>query len=123
MGKVSHLSPRQAFAELMNAYVWHLASHQGWDRSGRKAEAALTGLGAQKRSYWLKIFNNQQAMTTQDIATLAKFFDVSPYVLIDTAKEWDDAGRPTSGHLLSVGGKTEYERAARTRETEPTDET
>lgn len=123
MGKVSHLSPRHAFAELMNAYAWHLAQHQGWDRSGRQAEAALTELGAQKRSYWLKIFNNQQAMSTQDIATLAKFFGVSPYVYIDTAKEWDDIGRPSSGHLLGVGGQPEYERAARTREIEPTDET
>lgn len=117
MGTTSHLTPRAAFAELMNAYTWHVAEGQGWDRSGRKMESALEPDMAPKRTYWLKILNNKQAMTTQDIALLAKHFGLTPYEYIDRAREWDAAGRP------NVGRKSDYDRAARERETEPTEDT
>lgn len=123
MGSTSHLQPRSAFAAVMNGYTWHVAAAQGWDRSGRKMEEALQAADAPKRTYWLKILNGKQAMTTQDVAVLAKHFGVSPYEYIDLARDWDEAGQPVEGYLPGVGRRSDYGRAARKREDEPTDET
>lgn len=123
MGSTSHLQPRSTFAAVMNAYTWHVAAAQGWDRSGRQMEEALEAVDAPKRTYWLKILNGKQAMTTQDVAVLAKHFGVSAYEYIDRARDWDEAGQPAEGFLPNVGRKSDYDRIARPADPEPTDGT
>lgn len=97
----------------MNAFVAHVARLKKWDRSGRKMDAALNALNAPKRTYWAKILANTQAMTTQDIATLAKYFNMTPYALIEMARAWDTAGQPSLGFMPGVGTHDEdYEISA-----------
>lgn len=103
VGKKSHLEPRSSFASLMNEYTWHLAKLEGWDRSGRQMEAKVGGEDDPKRSYWLKVLNNLQSMTTQDVALIAAHFGVSAYDYVESARQWDESGRPSKGHRPHVG--------------------
>lgn len=57
---------------------------------------------APKRTYWLKVLNSVQAMTTEDIALVAAHFKVTPYDFIATARSWNDNGRPSSGFRPDV---------------------
>lgn len=106
------------FAEQLAAHLWHLVESQGGDRSGRWLEKRTEA----RKTYWAKILNGTQAMTSNDIAAVAAVFDISPYDFVRDARRIDDTENVTS---LPVRGRRDDEalpRAAHPAELEPTDE-
>ncbi|WP_292698055.1 hypothetical protein [Microbacterium sp. 69-10] len=118
------------FAQQTGAYLQHLVREAGGDRSGRWLEAKAAELDestAQKKTYWAKILNLTQAMTTNDIATAAALFDMSPYAFVRRARTYqaEPESMPTNviDGRFGVGASEQYEPAvAHPRDPEPMDE-
>ncbi len=125
MGHATHAAPGP-FATQLNGYIRHLVEERGWDFSGRALERESES--ARKKDYWKKLLDNRAAMTTNDIAVLAKVFGMNPFDLVKSARSWTP-GNVTQGPW-TVGGSRDnpaieeraVPRVARSAEKEQTDE-
>lgn len=110
------------FAQQIGLYLWHRVAAEGGDRSGRWMEKKTD----QSKSYWSKILNLTQAMTTNDIAVAAEVFKLSPYEFVRAARA-HTASRHDAEIIrgrFGVGGlgEDDLDAVARERDPEPMDE-
>lgn len=103
MGRISHLTPAE-FSRQFNAMLRQVVAAKG-GASGRSvagvsARWAGDNITGRKKDYWAKLFVDGAAMTTEDIALVAKWLGVSPFEFVRAVRE------DNIELLLAVGGST-----------------
>lgn len=99
MGTTSHLTPGD-FSKSFSAFLRRVIEAQGGRPTERWAEANMPA--SRGRTYWGKLLNGTQAMTTEDISVLAQWLGVKPFEFIRGVRENDLS-------LVGVGGSGDDE--------------
>jgi hypothetical protein len=94
MGSKSHLKPGE-YSRKFNDFLVKLVAAQDGRPTARWAERNLPS--ERGKDYWQKLFDARQAMTTEDIALLARWMGVSPITFVRAAHAGDVS-------LLGVSG-------------------
>lgn len=93
------------FSADLNAYLKKVLADNGReDLSGRWLDE-ITG-GARSYDYWSKIVKDTRAMTTNDIAELARSFGISPFEWVENTRR-HAAGEATPQLVPNVGAATD----------------
>ena len=86
MGSTSHLTPGE-YSLTFNDFLLKVVVTQGGVPTARWAEINMPS--ARGKSYWEKLLKKTQSMTTEDIALIASWLEMDPFVFVRAVRTDD----------------------------------